>query len=145
MTIQDKLIKIDTKVILLTEDPQEQIINILLGNILLNQSGYNSGTLSLTSITSGSSGTASVDDLFLLNAVLHETLTDSCNTAIIMSEYPFDLQINDGYVQKDLYHFSLVSDTHFAIAVANRSEENDVTLRYLLAAASSLGSSYVYT
>jgi hypothetical protein len=74
-----------------------------------------------------------------------ETLTDSCNTAIIMSEYPFDLQINDGYVQKDLYHFSLVSDTHFAIAVANRSEENDVTLRYLLAAASLLGSSYVYT
>ena len=140
MTIQDKLIKIDTKVILLTEDPQEQIINILLGNILLNQSGYNSGVLSLTSITSGSSGTS--DELFILNA---ETLTDSCNTAIIMSEYPFDLQINDGYVQKDLYHFSLVSDTHFAIAVANRSEENDVTLRYLLAAASSLGSSYVYT
>ena len=141
MTIQDKLIKIDTKVILLTEDPQEQIINILLGNILLNQEGYNSGTLSLTSITSGSSGT-SVDELFILNA---ETLTDSCNTAIIMSEYPFDLQINDGYVQKDIYHFSLVSDTHFAIAVANRSRENDVTLRYLLAASSSLGSSYVYT
>jgi len=140
MTISNKLIKIDTLISLLSENPQEQILNILTSNILLNQTGYNSGTLSLTSITPGSSGTT--DELFLINA---NALTDSCNGIIIVSEQPFDLQINDGYVQPDLYFFTMVSDEYFSISVANRSEVNDLKLRYLLAASTSLGSSYVYT
>ena len=140
MTINNKLIKIDMKGKLLTEDPQDQVIDLLSSNILLNQDGYSNGVLSLSSITSGSSGTAT--ELFLING---EILVDECNTIILFSEYPFDLQINQGDVQTNLYHYSLTSDDYFSVQVANRSESNDVELRYLLASSSLLGSSYVHT
>ena len=140
MTINNKLIKIDMKGKLLTEDPQDQVIDLLSSNILLNQDGYSNGVLSLSSITSGSSGTAT--ELFLING---EILVDECNTIILFSEYPFDLQINEGDVQTNLYHYSLTSDDYFSVQVANRSESNDVELRYLIASSSLLGSSYVHT
>ena len=140
MTINNKLIKIDMKGKLLTEDPQDQVIDLLSSNILLNQDGYSNGVLSLSSITSGSSGTAT--ELFLING---EILVDECNTIILFSEYPFDLQINDNNIQTNLYHYSLTSDDYFSVQVANRSESNDVELRYLIASSSLLGSSYVHT
>ena len=155
MTINNKLIKIDMKGKLLTEDPQDQVIDLLSSNILLNQDGYSNGVLSLssipsgssiTAITSGSSGSTEVTDaienFFLTNG---EILVDECNTIILFSEYPFDLQINDNNIQTNLYHYSLTSDDYFSVQVANRSESNDVELRYLIASSSLLGSSYVHT
>jgi len=140
MTINNKLIKIDMKGKLLTEDPQDQVLDLLSSNILLNQEGYSNGVLSLSSITSGSSGTAT--ELFLINS---EILINECNTIILFSEYPFDLQIDDNNIQTNLYHYSLTSDDYFSVQVANRSESNDVELRYLIASSSLLGSSYVHT
>jgi hypothetical protein len=140
----NKLIKLDTKITLISEEPQEQVLNILSSNLLLTQTNYNSGTLSLSSITSGSSGT-SISELFELNS---ELLTSSCNTAFIFCDYPFDLQLNySGEIHIDLYHFALScsTNTFFSISIANRSEENDIVVRYLLAETDVLGSSYVYT
>ncbi len=152
MTINNKLIKIDMKGKLLTEDPQDQVIDLLSSNILLNQDGYSNGVLSLSSIPSGSSITSSssgssevtdaIENFFLTNG---EILVDECNTVILFSEYPFDLQINQGDIQTNLYHYSLTSDDYFSVQVANRSESNDVELRYLIASSSLLGSSYVHT
>ena len=155
MTINNKLIKIDIKGKLLTEDPQDQVIDLLSSNILLNQDGYSNGVLSLSSIPSGSSITAvtsgssgstevtdAIENFFLTNG---EILVEECNTIILFSEYPFDLQINQGDIQTNIYHYSLTSDDYFSVQVANRSESNDVELRYLIASSSLLGSSYVHT
>jgi hypothetical protein len=137
---KNKLIKIDTLITLLKENPQEQVSDILKGNILLNQDGYNIGVLSLTAIVSG--GSETIEDSFLMNA---ESISQSCNTLILFSDYPFDLLINTGPLHKDVYSFTLISDAYFTAAVANRSEENTVKVRYLLSASKQLGSSYVYT
>jgi hypothetical protein len=138
----NKLIKINTLVNLISENPQEQLLNVLTGDVLLKQAGHTTGVLSLSPIASGTSEENTPEESFLING---EMLSSSCNTILLFSDSPFDLLINNGPIHRHTYHFVLTSDKYFSVSIANRSEINSVKIRYLIAVTESLGSSYVYT
>jgi len=137
----NRKINLNTTVKLLTINPQDQIQQILNTVILLEQESYNSGTLILPSLTELPSG--SDEETFEANKVI---LTEGCNTVVIFSEQPFDLQVGDnGEIHLNIYHFSYVSVDDVSISVSNHSTTVASRLNYFLTVAEPVGSSYVYT
>jgi len=152
--LDNSIIKLNTSVNIYNENPQDLSIRLINSELLLNHTDYNKGIKTLTALTdvpTGSSlsatatGGASVEDVEESFTTQYEILSEDNNTIIIFSENAFDLQINDGNILIDLYHFSYSSDNDFSIYVANHSAENDAELQYITIKSTIVGSSYVYT
>jgi hypothetical protein len=147
--LDNSIIKLNIATTIYNENPQDAAIRLINSELLLNHTDYNKGIKTLSSLTNVPSGSSpdelTVEDIEESFTTQYETLSEDNNTIIIFSEKPFDLQINDGSLLIDLYHFSYSSDRAFSIYVANHSTTDDVILQYVTIKSKLLGSSYVYT
>jgi hypothetical protein len=137
--IIDNLIQLNINCKLYNENPQDQSKVLLNNQVLLNPDSYNTGNIKVLALSNVPSG-SSDQEIFDINK---EIISEDCNTVVLASEYPFSLQINEGDIHEDIYHFSYTSINQFSIAVSNQYSES-ITIRYLIAKADLLGSSYIY-